>query len=356
VKYPHIIANSWLFIPLILAKLRIYLRQILKIFKLPVFIYNDSMTLKIIFCGTPEFATPSLEALLKSRHQVIAVYTQPDRPAGRGQHLTGSPVKKLALTHHLPVYQPEGLRGPSEQEKLQDFHADVMVVVAYGLLLPKAVLEIPRYGAVNVHPSLLPRWRGSTPIQSAILAGDEITGVSVIQLTPRMDAGPILLQTPYPLSGKETSGQLHDILAAQGAQALLTSLELLATNAPRAIPQNEQLATYTRKISKNDAHIDWRLPASELERSVRAYHPWPIAFTHFEGKILRIWQAEALPKNHDWTPGTVASIEKAGVDIATGRGSLRLLQVQWPGGKPVSVADFIRGQAQHWRAGITRLE
>ena len=327
-----------------------------KIFKLWFFIYNDSMTLKIIFCGTPEFAAPSLEALLNSRHQVIAVYTQPDRPAGRGQLLTASPVKKLALNHHLPVYQPESLRDLPEQQKLRDLQADLMVVVAYGSLLPKAVLEIPRYGAVNVHPSLLPRWRGSTPIQSAILAGDEITGVSIIQLTPRMDAGPILLQTPYPLSGQETSGQLHDILAAQGAQALLNSLELLAANALRAIPQNEQLATYTRKISKNDAQIDWRLPASELARAVRAYHPWPVAFTHLEGKILRIWQAEARPKNHEWPPGTVANIENAGVDIATGAGSLRLLEVQWPGGKPVSVANFIRGQAQHWRAGITLLE
>ncbi len=322
----------------------------------PLPLYSAGMALKIIFCGTPEFAAPSLEALLNSRHQVIAVYTQPDRPAGRGQRLTASPVKQLALNHHLPVYQPESLRDMPEQQKLRDLQADLMVVVAYGLLLPKAVLEIPRYGAVNVHPSLLPRWRGSTPIQSTILTGDEITGVSIIQLTPRMDAGPILLQTPYPLNGKETSGQLHDVLAAQGAQTLLTSLELLAANTLRGISQDEQLATYTRKISKNDAQIDWRLPAAELERSVRAYHPWPVAFTHHEGKILRIWQAEARPDNPQWPPGTVAGIEKAGVDIATGEGCLRLLQVQWPGGKPVSVADFIRGQAQHWRAGITRLE
>lgn len=315
------------------------------------------MRLKIIFCGTPEFAAPSLQALLDSRHTVIAVYTQPDRAAGRGQHLTASPVKKLALAHQLPVYQPESLREPAQRQILQNLAADLMVVVAYGLLLPKSVLSIPRYGAINVHPSLLPRWRGATPIQSAILAGDAQTGVSIIQLTPRMDAGPVLYQTHYALNAQETSGELHDLLAQQGAQALLSTLDLLTSDGWQNIkPQDERLATYTQKITKKDGQIDWRQPAAALARAVRAYHPWPVAFTHFRGAPLRIWQAQALPGAAKFPPGVLAQVEPTGLDIATGDGILRLLTVQLAGGRPLSVADFIHGQRQYLQVGANCFE
>lgn len=314
------------------------------------------MRLKIIFCATPEFAVPSLEALLDSRHKVIAVYTQPDRPAGRGRHLTTTPVKNVALAHQLPVYQPENLQDSAELQKLQDLDADLMVVVAYGLWLPQKVLAIPRYGAINVHPSLLPRWRGATPIQSTILAGDETTGVSIIQLTPRMDAGPLLYQTTDQLHTKETSGTLHDKLAERGAKALLSTLDLLDNTGWKGTPQDEKKATYTRKISKSDAKIDWRQSAVELDRAVRAYHPWPIAFTYFQGKILRIWQAQALSTVTHFPPGVLENFENAGIDIATGRGVLRLLTVQLPGGRPISVADFIHGHSQHLQTGMTRFE
>jgi methionyl-tRNA formyltransferase len=314
------------------------------------------MSLKIIFCGTPEFAVPALQALLDSQHKVVAVYTQPDRPAGRGRQLTASPVKMLALKHHLLVYQPESLRDLNEQNILQNISADLMVVVAYGLLLPKAVLAMPRYGAINVHPSLLPRWRGSTPIQSAILAGDKITGVSIIQLTPRMDAGPVLLQTSHDLSGEENSGQLHDLLATQGAQVLLQTLEMLMAENLRPVPQEEILATYTRKIAKNDGKLDWLLTAEQLARQVRAYNPWPVAFTAVDGKVLRVWKAQPLPEHTQAAPGTLVNLNNYGIDIATGAGTLRLLQVQWPGGKPISVAECIHGQRQPWTVNFTYFE
>lgn len=296
---------------------------------------------------------PSLQALIDSAHKIIAVYTQPDRPSGRGQQLTPTPVKSLALAHHLPVYQPDNLREAAEQQILRDLAPDLMVVVAYGLLLPKNVLSIPRWGAINIHPSLLPRWRGATPIQSVILAGDRSTGVSIIQLTPRMDAGPILYQTTHPLTEQETSGQLHDQLAVAGAQALLATLDLLTDQGWQGQPQDELHATYTQKIAKTDAEIDWQKPAIELARAVRAYHPWPIAFTHFQDKILRIWQAQALPGVSQLPPGTLVNIENSGLDIATGQGLLRLLQIQLPGGRPIAVADFIHGQRRNLHIGLT---
>lgn len=313
------------------------------------------MKLKIIFCGTPEFAVPALQALLDAGREVIAVYTQPDRPAGRGRQLAAGPVKALALNYNLPVFQPETLRDPVEQQRLQDLKPDLLVVVAYGLLLPKKILAIPRFGAINIHPSLLPRWRGATPIQSAILAGDQETGVSIIQLTPRMDAGPVISQTHYPLSNQETSGKLHDALAQQGAGDLIAALNALTADGWRGKPQEEAHATYTQKIAKSDAELDWAKSAVELARRVRAYHPWPVAFAHFQQQVLRIWQVEALPGASTAAPGTLVKIENNGLDIATGNGILRLTTVQLPGGRPISVADFLHGHKQQLIIGLTHL-
>lgn len=313
------------------------------------------MKLKIIFCGTPEFAVPALQALLDARKEIAAVYTQPDRPAGRGRQLTAGPVKALALKHNLPVFQPETLRDPAEQQRLQDLKPDLMVVVAYGLLLPKKILAIPRFGAINIHPSLLPRWRGATPIQSAILAGDQETGVSIMQLTPRMDAGPIISQSHYSLNGQETSGQLHDALAQLGARNLIAALDAITTEGWQSKSQDESQATYTQKIAKSDAELDWSKSAVELARRVRAYHPWPIAFAHFQQQVLRIWQAQALPDVSTAPPGTVVNIENGNLDVATGNGLLRLLTVQLPGGRPISVANFISGYRQQLNIGLTHL-
>lgn len=310
------------------------------------------MSLKILFCGTPEFAVPSLLALIHSEHEIIGVLTQPDRPSGRGRQLTPSPTKTLAIHHDLPVYQPENLRDLSQQQLLKNLNPDLIAVVAYGLILPKAVLNLAPYGAINVHPSLLPRWRGATPIQTVILQGEEKTGVSIIQLTPRMDAGPILFQSIFPLDSSFTSGHLHECLAQQGAHDLLITLELLIKGDVKAIPQDEQLATYTQKISKEDAHIQWQEPADLIARKIRAYNPWPVAFTYFQGKMLRIWQAQAIPDSIRQPPGSIVNIENQGIDIATGAGVLRLQTVQLSGGRQISVADFIRGQGQHLHLGI----
>lgn len=308
------------------------------------------MSFKVIFFGTPEFAVPSLQALLHSSHRVAAVYTQPDRPCGRGQKSSASPVKVMAELHHLPVYQPESLQGLTVQSQLAELNADIFVVVAYGLLIPKSILKLTPYGALNVHPSLLPRWRGATPIQSAILAGDPLTGVSIIQLTSKMDAGPILYQSTYPLKD-ENSAKLHDILAKQGASALLTTLELLANNQIKAEIQNEADATYTRKINKIDAKIDWRKSASQLVREIRAYNSWPVSYTDFAGKNLRIWEAQAVTQVHSKPPGSVLYLDNRQLIIASGDGGLSLITVQLPGSRAVSVGEFIQGQRQLIRSG-----
>ena len=296
--------------------------------------------MKIIFAGTPDFATVTLEALIHSPHDVIAVYTQPDRPAGRGLKLTPSAVKTLAQTYQLPVHQPKSLRNSQEQEWLIKLNADVMVVVAYGLLLPPEVLTIPHLGCINIHPSLLPRWRGATPIQRTIFAGDTVTGVTIMQMDAGLDTGPILLQRKCQLAPDETSQTLHDKLAKLGADALIKTLDLFSQSEINPIPQDNSLATYAQKISKEEALIDWLKPAIELEREIRAFNPWPIAYTSWQGDNLRIWQAQALMEDHDASPQTILRAAREGVDIATGRGVLRLLQVQMPGGKMLPIADF----------------
>lgn len=300
--------------------------------------------MKIIFAGTPEFAVPSLEACIASGHSVCAVYTQPDRPAGRGQKLTPSPVKTLALAHGLPVFQPASLRATEEQAALAAFGADLMVVAAYGLILPARVLEIPRLGCINVHASLLPRWRGAAPIQRAILAGDATTGVTIMVIEPRLDSGPMLLERACAIERLETAAELYPRLAHLGAEALADVLAATGNGLPAAEVQDEALATYAEKLSKDEALVDWQQPAIALERRVRAFNPWPVAETRLDGQTLRIWRAEALALPTPAAPGTTLSGHRTW-DVATGEGVLRLLEVQLAGRRRIAAADFLNAAA-----------
>ncbi|WP_018953629.1 methionyl-tRNA formyltransferase [Thioalkalivibrio sulfidiphilus] len=306
---------------------------------------EPSPKLRIVYAGTPEFAVPALQALIDSPHQVVAVYTQPDRPAGRGRKLTPSPVKRLALEHGIPVEQPERLKSPEVQARLRAYAPDVMVVAAYGLILPRAVLEIPTHGCLNIHASLLPRWRGAAPIQRAILAGDAETGVTLMQMAPGLDTGDMLLKAVTPIGPADTAQDLHDRLAEQGAQLLLVCLEDLQAGRLRPEPQDEALATYAEKLSKAEAELDWFLSAAVLDRQVRAFNPWPVAYTHLDGETLRIWAAEPVASAVTATPGSVVAEGPQGIDVATGEGLLRLNRIQFPGGRPLTAAQVVAGRS-----------
>lgn len=297
-------------------------------------------SLSIVFAGTPEFSVPVLDALLRSSHRVRAVYTQPDRPAGRGQQLSASAVKRFALERDLPIEQPASLKDAAARERLASWSADVMVVVAYGLLLPQAVLDTPRRGCINVHASLLPRWRGAAPIQRAILAGDEQTGVTIMQMDAGLDTGPMLLKRTTPILSQDTSATLHDRLAVLGAQALVEALDSL--DSLQAEAQPSEGATYANKIRKEEAQIDWRQSAESIDRLVRAFNPWPVAETKWSGRQLRIWEAEPKQSAHDSEPGTVLQCTDAGIDVATGAGVLTVKRVQLAGRKATSAAEFLR--------------
>lgn len=305
--------------------------------------------LRIVFAGTPEFAAEHLKALLDSPHNVIAVYTQPDRPAGRGQKLMPSPVKKLALQHNIPVMQPPTLRAPEAQAELAALQPDLLVVVAYGLILPQTVLDIPRLGCINSHASLLPRWRGAAPIQRAVQAGDAESGVTVMRMEAGLDTGPMLLKVTTPITADDTGGTLHDRLAELGPPAVIQAIAGLAEGTLVGEVQNDSLATYAHKLNKDEARIDWTRPAVELERLVRAFNPWPICHTTLNGEALKVLAAQVA--EGEGPPGRVIDASKEGLLVACGEGALRLTRLQLPGGKPLGFADLFNSRREKFAVG-----
>lgn len=297
--------------------------------------------MRVIFAGTPEFAVPSLKMLLASGHSIPAVYTRPDRPAGRGRRLQQSPVKALALAAGIEVVQPQSFREPDEIRRLAGLQPDLVIVIAYGLILPQAVLDIPRCGCINVHASLLPRWRGAAPIQRALMAGDAKTGVTIMRIIKKLDAGDMLHKEEYRLNARDTADSVHDRLAELGAIGLAKVLPGIEAGTVEGEPQDERLATYAAKLEKSEAVIDWSQPCERIARQIRGMNSWPVAQTVYRGQILRIWQAEALPE-HDAAglPGQV-SVAGANIDVAAGQGRLRLLEVQLPGGRRMAAGAFV---------------
>jgi len=300
--------------------------------------------LNIVFAGTPDFAAAHLQALLDSRHNVVGVYSQPDRPAGRGKKLQPSPVKKLALEHDIAVFQPLNFKQEDSIEELEALNADIMIVVAYGLLLPLAVLEAPKMGCLNVHASILPRWRGAAPIQRAIQAGDTETGITIMQMDIGLDTGDMLSKITFDINSDETGGSLHDRLLEKGPTALLQTLTLLQAGEATAEKQDGSLANYAHKLSKEEALINWSLPAKDIELNVRAFNPFPCAYTLLGDQRIKVWQAIALEEATSLLPGTIASVSTEGVDVATSAGLIRLLNVQLAGKKAMAISDIVNGQ------------
>lgn len=300
--------------------------------------------LKILFAGTPTFAAKHLQALLDAEFNICAVITQPDKPAGRGRKLQPSPVKQLAMANHLTTYQPTTLRDQDIQQVIQKLQPDIIVDVACGLLVPKEILDLPRYGCINVHPSLLPRWRGATPIQHAILAGDQQTGVSIMQMDEGWDTGPVLLQKICPIKPDDTTAILLNKLAEVGITALIEVLTKLEQNGINAEKQSVNAACYAKKINKEAGRINWQKSAIELDREIRAYNPWPIAFTEIGGQIVRIWKAAPTNNKANDKPGTILQFNKQSIDVATGNGILRIYKMQFPGGKVLSIDDLLHSK------------
>ena len=311
--------------------------------------------MKIIFAGTPEFAAVALKALIETEHEIVAVYTQPDRKAGRGQKLTASAVKQLALMHNLPVYQPLHFKSSTEeglaaQEELKALNADVMVVAAYGLILPQVVLDMPKYGCLNIHGSLLPRWRGAAPIQRAIATGDSETGVTIMKMAAGLDTGDMMLKTICPIEATDTSATLHDKLAIQGAEAtvqVLASEESLQKYLETREVQDEALTVYAHKLSKAEAQIDWSQDAVQIDRNIRAFNPWPVAFIPLdEQNNLRVWNSQlSTASANGAAPGEIVAMDKQGVHIACGNNTVVILSsLQWPGAKPLNPVQINQTQ------------
>ena len=309
-------------------------------------------SLKIIFAGTPDFSVPSLQALIESPHEIVAVYTQPDRPAGRGRKLTASPVKQCAEQAGLPVEQPESLKETSAQQQLANYEADIMVVVAYGQLLPPVVLETPRLGCINVHASLLPRWRGAAPIQRAIIAGDSETGVTIMQMAKGLDTGDMLAKVTTPIDPNETAAELHDRLAPLGNSALLDVIEQLANNTANPEIQDESDTCYASKLSKAEAPLQWSAPVETCQRQISAFNPFPVATTQLGEETLRIWRSKIIERDTVTAePGSILSADKQGIKVQTGAGVLMILELQVPGKKRMSAADFVNARPALREAG-----
>ena len=309
--------------------------------------------LRLAFAGTPDFAAASLQAVLDSQHEVVAVLTQPDRAAGRGKKVQMSPVKQLAQAHHIDVLQPENLKGEAIRQQLRDLNLDALVVVAYGLIIPQAVLDIPRLGCLNVHGSLLPRWRGAAPIQRAISVGDTETGNTIMQMEAGLDTGPMLLSEALPIGDSETGGELHDRLAAQGARLLVTVLNDLEPYLANATVQPDDGVTYAHKLSKAEGLLDFRLPTRALYNRIRAFNPFPVAWVPLKGQPMRIWKASEspLPGKDDDEPGHILNVDDNGIQVATGDGILTLEELQLPGKRRMAVADLLRGNPDLFQVG-----
>ncbi|SFL93891.1 methionyl-tRNA formyltransferase [Marinobacter zhejiangensis] len=301
--------------------------------------------MRIVFAGTPDFAAVALKALLQTDHQIVGVYSQPDRPAGRGRKLTPSPVKQVALDAGIPVFQPLNFKDQEARDELAALAPDVMIVAAYGLILPKAVLDTPRHGCLNIHASLLPRWRGAAPIQRAIAAGDSETGITIMQMDVGLDTGAMLLKSATPISSQDTGGSLHDRLADMGGEAIVTALDQLTQGTLDPEPQDDAQANYAHKLSKEEGHIDWSRPAQQIDQQIRAFFPWPGSYTDTsDDQRIRVHQVEVLTGDSpEAAPGTIVHRDRDGIDVRCGEGSLRILQLQLPGARAQSVNDLING-------------
>jgi methionyl-tRNA formyltransferase len=307
--------------------------------------------LRIIFAGTPDFAAKHLEKLLSSEHQVVGVFTQPDRPAGRGNKLTPSPVKLVAQRENIAVFQPSSLKPLESQALVSALDADIMVVVAYGLILPKAVLEMPKLGCINVHGSLLPKWRGAAPIQRSLWAGDTETGITIMQMDVGLDTGAMLYKAACAILPSYTSATLYDKLADLGPQALLTTLTQISAGDAVAEPQNDSQATYAEKLTKDEAKLDWHLPAAQLERNVRAFNPWPVSYFIVDEQPIKVWQANVLNDDCHASPGTIIRADKQGICVATANGLLNITQLQPAGKKAMSAQDLLNSRKEWFVVG-----